>query len=54
MSLTKKVLKWELIARRTLNSNSQDLISNSPYYLPYDDCYDVNLENLALEQLIIP
>ena len=31
----------------------QDLISNSPYYLPYNS-YDVSLENLVLDQLIIP
>ena len=28
-------------------------LSNSPYYLPYNS-YDVNLENLLLDQLIIP
>ena len=33
--------------------NSQDLVCNSPYYLPYSSC-DVSLENLVLEQLIIP
>ena len=33
--------------------NSQDIISNSPYCLPYSSC-DVSLENLALDQLIIP
>ena len=33
--------------------NSQDLISNSPYYLPYSSC-DVSLENFVLDQLIIP
>ena len=33
--------------------NSQDLISNSPYCLPYSSC-DVSLENLVLDQLIIP
>ena len=31
----------------------QDLISNSPYCLPYNS-YDVNSENLALDQLKIP
>ena len=31
----------------------QDLISNSPYYLPYNS-YDVSSENLVLDQLIIP
>ena len=33
--------------------NSQDLTSNSPYCLPYSS-YDVSLENLVLDQLIIP
>ena len=33
--------------------NLQDLISNSPYCLPYSSC-DVSLENLVLDQLIIP
>ena len=33
--------------------NSQDLISNSPYFLLYSSC-DVSLENLVLDQLIIP
>ena len=33
--------------------NSQDLISNSPYCLPYSS-YDVSLENLVLDQLLIP
>ena len=33
--------------------NSQDLKSNSLYCLTYSS-YDVNLENLALDQLIIP
>ena len=33
--------------------HSQDLISNSPYYLPYNS-YDVSSENLVLDQLIIP
>ena len=32
--------------------NSQDLISNSPYCLPYSSC-DVSLDNLVLDQLII-
>ena len=31
--------------------NSQDLICNSPYYLPYSSC-DVSLEDLVLDQLI--
>ena len=33
--------------------NFQDLISNSLYCLPYSSC-DVSLENLGLDQLIIP
>ena len=33
--------------------NSQDLISNSPYCLLYNP-YDVSLENLELDQPIIP
>ena len=33
--------------------NSQDLISNSPYCLLYNS-YDVSLENLELDQPIIP
>ena len=33
--------------------NSQDLVSNSPYCLPYSSC-DVSLENLVLDQSIIP
>ena len=32
--------------------NSQDLVSNSPYCLPYSSC-DVTLENLVFDQLII-
>ena len=32
---------------------TQDLICNSPYCLLYSSCY-VNLENLVLDQLIIP
>ena len=31
--------------------HSKDLISNSPYYLPYNSY--VNLENFVLDQLII-
>ena len=33
--------------------NFQDLISNSPYCLPYSS-YEVSLENLVLDQLVIP
>ena len=32
---------------------SQDLISNSPYWMPFDS-YDVKAENLVFDQLIIP
>ena len=38
---------------REKEMNSQDLISNSPYCLPYN-CYDVNLGNLVLNQPTIP
>ena len=37
----------------TMVLNSHDLISNSPYYLPYS-FGDVSSENLVLDQLIIP
>ena len=43
--VTKLKLYWSF--------NSQDLISNSPYCQPYSSC-DVSLENLVLDQLIIP
>ena len=33
--------------------HSQDLISNSPHCLPYNSYY-VSIENLVLDQLIIP
>ena len=33
--------------------NSQDLIINSPYCLPYSSC-DISLENYVLDQLITP
>ena len=33
--------------------HSQDLVNNSPYCLPYNSC-DVSLENLVLDQMIIP
>ena len=33
--------------------NSQDLISNSSYCLPYNSC-DVCVENLVLDQPLIP
>ena len=32
--------------------NSQDLIGNSPYYLP-NDFHHVSLENLVSDQLVI-
>ena len=40
-------------AFRHLTLYSQDLICNSPYYLPYNS-YHVNLENLGLGQLKSP
>ena len=39
--------------KKVLTFNSQDLISNSPYFLPHSSC-DVSLENLVLDQFIIP
>ena len=36
-----------------LTLNSQDLVSNSPYCLPYKSC-GVRLEHLVFDQLIIP
>ena len=33
--------------------HSQDLISNSPFCLPYNS-YDVSSDNLVLDQLLIP
>ena len=49
----------ETLSRHAQDSNfskpfdSQDLISNSPYCLPYSSG-DVGLENLVLDQLIFP
>ena len=43
---------WILVSH-VLTLNSQDLISNSPYCLPYSSC-DVCLEKLVLDQLTIP
>ena len=37
----------------TKSFNSQDLTSNSPYYLLNSSC-DVSLEDLVLDHLIIP
>ena len=37
----------------SLTFNPPDLISNSPYCLPYSS-WDVSLENLGSDQLIIP
>ena len=45
------ILACTLAGRLTFNS--QDLISNSTYCLPYS-FRDVSLENLVLNQLIIP
>ena len=44
------MMKWET---NYSPFKSQDLIINSPYCLPYSS-YDVNLEDLVLDQLIIP
>ena len=48
---TEAILACTLAGRLTFNS--QDLISNSTYCLPYSS-RDVSLENLVLNQLIIP
>ena len=42
-----------ILMDESLPFNSQDLISNSPYCLPHSSC-DANLENLVLNQLLIP
>ena len=46
-------LEYTEIARDILTFNSQDLIGNTPKCLPYSS-NDVSLENLVLDQLIIP
>ena len=43
----------ELFNWKSKTLQLQDLISYSPYFLPYN-FYDVNLENLVMEQLTIP
>ena len=48
---TGRVLRVRI--KSNLNPNSQDLISNSPYHLPYNSC-DVSSKNLVLDQIIIP
>ena len=56
MVMTSKHLSFNRLVRTYQNtepSNSQDLISTSPYCLLYNS-YDVNLENLELDELIIP
>ena len=37
--------------RGSLSFHSQNLVSNSAYYLPHDS-YEVSLENLVLDQLV--
>ena len=37
--------------RGSLSFHSQNLVSNSAYYLPHGS-YDVSLENLVLDQLV--
>ena len=41
-----------LVTSGTYPFNSQDLTSNSPYYLPYSS-FDVSLEDLVLDHFII-
>ena len=56
MVMTSKHLSFNRLVRTYQNtepSNSQDLISTSPYCLLYNS-YDVSLENLELDELIIP
>ena len=43
----------ELFNWKSITLQLQDLISYPPYFLPYN-FYDVNLENLVMEQLTIP
>ena len=43
----------ELFNRKSITLQLQDLIGYSSYFLPYN-FYDVNLENLVMEQLTIP
>ena len=43
----------ELFNWKSITLQLQDLISYSPYFLPYN-FYDVNLENLVMEQLTVP
>ena len=48
-----KIVKGKITKDGLYPFNSQDLISNSPYCLPYNS-YNVSSENLVLDQLIIP
>ena len=43
----------EKIIHSIMRINSQDRISDSPYCLP-SNSYDMNLENLVLDQIKIP
>ena len=43
----------ELFNWKSITLQLQDLIGYSPYFLPYN-FYDVNLENLVMEQLTVP
>ena len=43
--------EWHIVD--PLINNSQNLISNSSYCLPYDS-YDNSLENLEIDQPVIP
>ena len=49
-----KVIKYAGLAHAVFwPFHPQDLIRNSPYCLLYNS-YDVNMENLVLDQLMIP
>ena len=47
-SSVKELFNWKSITLQL-----QDLTSYCPYFLPYN-FYDVNLENLVMEQLTVP
>ena len=53
LSLPKTLQRFQKTVKDTEYFHSLDLIRNSPYCLPYN-LHDTGLENLALDQLIIP
>ena len=53
MIFKRRVELFFIVQRPKLRPYSQDLNSNSPYCLPYKS-YNVSLENLVLDQLMIP